>query len=116
MPSPAAPRPVPPDDPDRQAETRRNPVPNAQTRQVRGPEWGDDPHGSAREEPWLPHDRDESAHASQDEPPSDIGRQAHEDLARGLQDTDRQPVMERVYRRQKEPGGDRSGGGGETKR
>lgn len=49
-------------------------------------------------EPRLPHERDQSsdqqgAAAEQDRR---IGRQAARDLSRGLQDTDRGPVIERI--------------------
>jgi hypothetical protein len=54
---------------------------------------------SNRAEPPLPHERDESS----DDPQSPVnpsvqkvGRQAARDLARGLVDTDRGPVLERL--------------------
>jgi hypothetical protein len=53
-------------------------------------------------EPRLPHEHDESAD-NQDAPPSDLGRQAQDDIERGLQDTDRGPVSDRAYQRQKRP-------------
>lgn len=53
-------------------------------------------------EPRLPHERDESSD-SQTEPPAEVrevGRQAAQDLQRGLVDTDRGPVLDRLYARQ----------------
>jgi hypothetical protein len=54
-------------------------------------------------QPRLPHERDESSD-SQDrdaanEPGRDIGERAHADLKAGRVDTDRGPVMDRLYRR-----------------
>lgn len=46
----------------------------------------------------LPHEHDESADSQQARPiPEPIERQAHEDVRRGLVDTDRGPVMDRLY-------------------
>jgi hypothetical protein len=75
--------------------------PKRDTRTVRGPSEHDDPRERPHAEPGLPHDLDEST-SSQPQEPSERGVQAHADISRGLVDTDRQPVMERVYRRQKE--------------
>ena len=50
--------------------------------------------------PSLPHERDESSDMTGGEP-SESMQQAHRDLARGLQDTDRGPEMERTYRKLK---------------
>ena len=51
-------------------------------------------------EPRLPHERDESAD-QQGASAGEIGRQAKDDLDRGLTDTDRGPVLERTYDRLK---------------
>ena len=51
-------------------------------------------------EPRLPHEHDESAD-SQDGVPTEVGQQAKEDLDRGLTDTDRGPVLDEDYRRQR---------------
>lgn len=48
----------------------------------------------------LPHDRDESVGATGGEPDLRVA-QAHQDLQRGLRDTDRGPVADRTYRRLK---------------
>ena len=53
-------------------------------------------------EPRLPHERDESSD-SQDTPPSEKARQAHQDLDRGLPDTDKGPELDRLYRRNFRP-------------
>lgn len=53
-------------------------------------------------EPRLPHERDQSAD-DQGALPTDLGRQAQADVERGMQDTDRGPVMDRAYARQKRP-------------
>lgn len=50
--------------------------------------------------PALPHERDESSGMTGGEP-SESMQQAHRDLARGLQDTDRGPEMNRTYRKLK---------------
>lgn len=52
-----------------------------------------------RVEPRLPHERDESSDSQRDTAADNasIGRQAHDDLKRGLVDTDRAPVVDRVY-------------------
>lgn len=59
------------------------------------------PSRANRREPRLPHERDESS----DDPNAPInldaqavGRQAASDVARGLVDTDRGPVLERLSR------------------
>jgi hypothetical protein len=48
--------------------------------------------------PRLPHERDESSD-SQQSGPRDVIRQAHDDVERGLVDTDRGPPLEETYRR-----------------
>ena len=49
--------------------------------------------------PRLPHEHDQSSDSqkSADGAPPRVGRQAHEDLERGLVDTDKGPVTDRVY-------------------
>ena len=52
--------------------------------------------------PRLPHERDQSADSQQTPDGTDgtaprVGRQALEDVERGLVDTDRAPVTDRVY-------------------
>jgi hypothetical protein len=37
----------------------------------------------------LPHETDQSPGSQEDSEPREVGRQAHEDLERGLEDTDR---------------------------
>ena len=54
-------------------------------------------------EPRLPHERDESSD-SQGGVSRDAGRQAAADLAAGRTDTDRKPVLDATYERQKKPG------------
>jgi hypothetical protein len=51
-------------------------------------------------EPRLPHERDESSD-SQDQGVRDVIRQGARDIEQGRVDTDRGPVMERIYRRVK---------------
>jgi hypothetical protein len=50
--------------------------------------------------PKLPHERDESTDDMASGPRKRI-QQAHEDLTRGLKDTDRGPVMDETYRKLK---------------
>jgi hypothetical protein len=49
--------------------------------------------------PRLPHERDQSSDSQQsvDGGAPRVGRQAHEDIERGLVDTDKGPVTDRVY-------------------
>jgi len=49
--------------------------------------------------PRLPHEHDQSSDSQQDQDggASRVGRQAHEDVERGLVDTDKGPVTDRVY-------------------
>jgi len=61
-----------------------------------------------RAEPRLPHERDESADSQNTGDVRGVMQQAHEDLRKGRQDTDRGPVADRAYQQQKE-GGDQSG-------
>ena len=50
--------------------------------------------------PRLPHEHDESSDSqeSQGGEPPEVGKRAHEDVERGVVDTDRGPVTDRVYR------------------
>ena len=49
--------------------------------------------------PRLPHERDQSSDSqeAQDGQPSEVGRKGHDDVERGVVDTDRGPVTDRVY-------------------
>jgi len=49
--------------------------------------------------PRLPHERDQSSDSQQTQEgrPPDVGRKAHDDVERGLVDTDRGPPSDRVY-------------------
>lgn len=49
--------------------------------------------------PRLPHEHDQSSDSqeTQDGQPTEVGRKAHEDIERGSVDTDRGPVVDRVY-------------------
>ena len=49
--------------------------------------------------PRLPHEHDQSSDSqqSQDGTPPAVGRQALDDIERGLVDTDRGPVVDQVY-------------------
>lgn len=51
-------------------------------------------------EPKEPYERDESAASQDSEAPSqaEVGGQAHNDIERGLVDTGRSPVTNRVYK------------------
>ena len=53
-------------------------------------------------EPRLPHEHDQSSD-SQDSQPREKMRQAHDDLERGLTDTDKGPELDKVYRRNFRP-------------
>jgi hypothetical protein len=65
----------------------------------------DGEHGNTKVEqngesaPRLPHERDQSSDSQQnvDGSASEVGKQAHEDVERGVVDTDRGPVTDRVY-------------------
>lgn len=49
--------------------------------------------------PRLPHERDQSSDSqqTQDGQPPEVGRKAHDDVERGVVDTDRGPEADRVY-------------------
>jgi len=49
--------------------------------------------------PRLPHEHDQSSDSqeSQGGEPPEVGKRAHEDVERGVVDTDRGPVVDRVY-------------------
>lgn len=49
----------------------------------------------------LPHERDESISETGKKPSKRI-QQAHQDVSRGLQDTDRGPVADRAYKKLKQ--------------
>jgi hypothetical protein len=55
--------------------------------------------------PRLPHERDQSADSQVDKAPADDGRarQAHDDVERGVVDTDRGPVIDQTYERVRRP-------------
>ena len=61
------------------------------------------PSAWKKRQPRLPHERDQSLD-SQDSPPREKMRQARGDLDRGLVDTDKGPELDRVYRRNFDPG------------
>lgn len=50
--------------------------------------------------PRLPHEHDESSDSQETQggEPPEVGKQAHEDVERGLVDTSRAPEADRVYR------------------
>ena len=50
--------------------------------------------------PRLPHEHDQSSDSQQGQggTPPEVGKRAHEDVERGVVDTDRGPVTDRVYR------------------
>ena len=60
--------------------------------------------------PRLPHERDESADSQAPSEPSAerIGQAAHEDVERGLVDTDKGPVLDETYENVREGAGDPS--------
>lgn len=51
--------------------------------------------------PRLPHEHDQSADSQTptDAEPTEVGKQAHEDVERGLVDTDRGPVMDKLRKK-----------------
>lgn len=55
--------------------------------------------------PRLPHERDESADSQDLQQPDQQQKmqQAHDDVEQGLVDTDRGPVLDKVYREQVKP-------------
>jgi hypothetical protein len=56
----------------------------------------------------LPHEADESPNSQEEDEPREIGQQAHEDLERGLQDTDRRGGAEYQKQTQKRTQADAS--------
>lgn len=79
----------------RSIHTQR-PAPPAVPLRAPGPEANPAPV----DEPRLPHERDQSVDMTDDQPDPRM-RQAHDDLRRGLRDTDRGPVADRAYQQQK---------------
>ena len=61
-----------------------------------------------QEVPRMPHERDESADSQAAQEPSGqrVGRQAQEDVERGLVDTDKGPVLDQAYEKMREGTGD----------
>jgi hypothetical protein len=57
------------------------------------------PRVQERSVPRLPHEHDESADSQNSEEPQAVIQQAHDDVQRGLVDTDRAPGMGQVYKR-----------------
>jgi len=55
--------------------------------------------GTQERAPRMPHERDESADSQRSGEPSAsrIGQMAHEDVERGVVDTDKGPVLDQVY-------------------
>lgn len=49
----------------------------------------------------LPHEHDESTDSQRSAAPTEVGKQAHDDLKSGQQDTDRAPVTDDTYQKQK---------------
>jgi hypothetical protein len=58
--------------------------------------------------PRMPHERDESADSQAPSEPSGraVGQAAHEDIERGVVDTDKGPVLDQTYDNVREGGGD----------
>ena len=56
-------------------------------------------HQDGEGKPRLPHEHDTSSDSQQtkDGKPPEVGRKAHEDVERGVVDTDRGPEADRVY-------------------
>lgn len=64
------------------------------------------PSANGEPVPRLPHEHDESSDSQQGTDAEGVMQQAHADVQRGLVDTDRAPVMDRVYEQQVRPPGD----------
>jgi hypothetical protein len=58
--------------------------------------------------PRMPHERDESADSQASDEPSArrIGQMAHEDIERGVVDTDKGPVLDQTYDKVREDADD----------
>jgi hypothetical protein len=58
--------------------------------------------------PRLPHERDESSdsQAAQEQSGERIGKQAREDIERGLVDTDKGPVLDETYEKMRDGASD----------
>ena len=61
---------------------------------------------SGKREPALPHERDESSDSQATTTPEqrDVGRKAYRNATDGTADTDRGPVMDKVYNEKVAPG------------
>lgn len=55
-------------------------------------------------QPRRPDERDESSDSQDQQEVRGVIKQAHDDVTRGLQDTDRKPVLDRAYEQQKGEG------------
>lgn len=66
-------------------------APQGDTRPAQGP--------AQQPQPRMPHERDESADSQEASEPSGqrMGQIAHDDLERGLVDTDKGPVIDKAY-------------------
>ena len=86
-------------------KVRPMPAPSTAPGPVAGPSVDTTPHRSGAKpprggdgpSPRLPHEHDESPDSQQGTDPDGLMQQAHRDVRRGLVDTDRGPVMDRVY-------------------
>ncbi|WKB54246.1 hypothetical protein [Eleftheria terrae] len=63
-------------------------------------------NAAQRRLPRMPHERDESADSQDQQRPEqdEVMQQAHDDVERGLVDTDRGAVTDKVYREQLKSG------------
>lgn len=92
----------PKDRPENQPENQPGKAPKAPADALRDAEGGQTKVEQGGESaPRLPHERDQSAdsQATPDGQPTEVGRQAHADVERGVVDTDRGPVMDRLRER-----------------
>lgn len=86
-------------------KTRKNRKPPAGGREVMQEHLGSDKKPN-EPQPKMPHERDESvgSHSTagiENQESRDTLRQAHEDVASGKKDTDRGPVTDATYRKQR---------------
>ena len=77
------------------SDTQRDADPQGATLPTRG----------GRQLPRMPHERDESSGSQSDgdDPVTNVGAQGHEDVSKGLVDTDRGPPMDELYGKELRP-------------
>lgn len=86
-------------DAKRSVDTTQRQVPGTRNTEA-APEQPGQPGTARQDQPKMPHERDESVDMTHGTPDKNV-EQAYRDVKRGLQDTDRGPVADKAYQKQK---------------